>query len=102
MRVQGSLRALLVASSIVLLVGCGADGDRSELRSDILPDPEAWIPAPIGEAYCQIDVIGTGVVDMETDYLPHVVTCENGGGNLEALKAQAIAARSVAYYYMAN
>lgn len=50
------------------------------------------------EAYCQATVIGTGVVDVETDYLPSVVTCENGAASLEALKAQAVAARSYLYY----
>src|SRR3990172_11099228 len=39
---------------------------------------------------------------MEDDYLPRVITCENGGANLQALKAQAIAARSVAYYAIAT
>ncbi len=34
--------------------------------------------------------------------MPRVIRCENGGANFEALKAQAIAARSVAYYAMAN
>jgi hypothetical protein len=37
-------------------------------------------------------------VDVETDYLPHVVQCENGGADFEALKAQAVAARSYLYY----
>ncbi len=45
---------------------------------------------------------GTGVIDLEEVYLPGVVTCENGGADLEALKAQAISARSVAYYNMAT
>lgn len=35
---------------------------------------------------------------MEDDYLAHVVTCENGSASFEALKAQAVAARSYAYY----
>ncbi len=66
------------------------------------PPPVQRVPAPLGEAYCQVNVTGTGVIDLEEDYLPAVVTCENGGANLEALKAQAIAARSVAYYNMAT
>jgi hypothetical protein len=66
-----------------------------------LPEPLAAVPVPIGEAYCDIVVEGVARA-TETDYLPHVITCENGGANLEALKAQAIAARSVAYYAMAN
>ena len=56
------------------------------------------VPAPLPGAHCSVQVDGIGVLDMETDYLPHVITCENGGAGLEGLKAQAIAARSVAYY----
>lgn len=63
--------------------------------------PSAVTPAPLPEAYCQIVVEGVGK-DTEMDYLPHVIQCENGGANLQALKAQAIAARSVAYYAMAE
>src|SRR5688500_3411137 len=60
------------------------------------------VSAPLSKAYCSIPVTGVGTKNMETDYLPHVITCENGGANLQALKAQAIAARSVAYYAMAT
>lgn len=105
MMLPRSTRGLATCASLVIglvVVGCGSTENDAELRGDIIPIPEAWIPAPLSEAYCQIDVVGTGLVDMETDYLPHVITCENGGANLEALKAQAIAARSVAYYSMAN
>ena len=49
-------------------------------------------------AYCTATVNGVGQVDVETDYLPHVVQCENGGASFEALKAQAVAARSYLYY----
>jgi len=58
----------------------------------------AEVPAPLPGAHCDIPVDGVGTLDIEGDYLPHVIQCENGGANLEALKAQAIAARSVAYY----
>lgn len=50
------------------------------------------------EAYCTANVIGTGSVDVETDYLPHVVQCENGGAPFESLKAQAVSARTYLYY----
>jgi hypothetical protein len=60
------------------------------------------VSAPLAKAYCSIPVTGEGTKQMETDYLPHVITCEDGGAGLEALKAQAIAARSVAYYAMAT
>ena len=49
-------------------------------------------------AYCTVNVIGKGTKAIETDYLPRVVRCENGGAPLEALKAQAVAARSYLYY----
>lgn len=58
------------------------------------------VPAPLPAAHCDVQVEGQGVLDLENDYLPHVIQCENGGANLEALKAQAVAARSVAYYNM--
>lgn len=63
--------------------------------------PTAVTAAPLAEAYCQIVVEGVARA-TEMDYLPHVIHCENGGANLQALKAQAIAARSVAYYAMAE
>lgn len=64
------------------------------------PVPGMRVPAPLPAAHCDVQVEGQGLLDLEGDYLPHVIQCENGGANLEALKAQAIAARSVAYYNM--
>jgi len=37
-------------------------------------------------------------VPLETDYIPNVVQAENGAASFEALKAQAVAARSFLYY----
>jgi hypothetical protein len=51
-------------------------------------------------AYCEANVEGTGWIDTETNYVPHVVACENGGAPFEALKAQAVAARTFLYYKM--
>jgi MYXO-CTERM domain-containing protein len=51
-------------------------------------------------AECEANVIGVGLVDTELDYLPRVVACENGAASLEALKAQAVSARSYLYYRM--
>ena len=85
---------LLVLCSALL--GCGAS-DARELHDVGFRGYPAF-----NAAYCSIVVDGVGEISMEDDYLPHVVTCENGGAGLEALKAQAIAARSVAYYAMAS
>ncbi len=47
-----------------------------------------------------INVVGSGNVSTESDYVPNVVLCENGLASYEALKAQAVAARTYAYYKM--
>ncbi len=52
------------------------------------------------EAIPTINVTGSGNVATETDYVPNVVKCENGLASFEALKAQAVAARTFAYYKM--
>ncbi|MCA9720202.1 MAG: hypothetical protein KC468_36410, partial [Myxococcales bacterium] len=67
------------------------------------PSQPASVVAPLPAAHCEIHLVDVGVdewLDAENDYIPHVVQCENGGANFEALKAQAIAARSVVYYAM--
>lgn len=65
----------------------------------IVAEPDvARIDAPLPSAPCSIKVIGQTSYDIETNYLPRTVWCENGGADIEALKAQAIAARSVVYY----
>ena len=67
------------------------------------PRPYARIPklgtlyGPL-TAYCDMEFGDRGLIDIEADYLPHVINCENGGAGLEALKAQAVAARSYLYY----
>ncbi|HWB77821.1 MAG TPA: SpoIID/LytB domain-containing protein [Nannocystaceae bacterium] len=92
----------IASLALVLAFGCAADDDPLFDRDGDLPleqkPPIQRIPAPLPAAHCTIDVDGIGTIDMEEDYLPHVVHCENGGAPFEALKAQAIAARSVAYY----
>ncbi len=49
-----------------------------------------------------INVTGFGNVETELDYVPNVVQAENGLASFEALKAQAVAARTFAYYQMDN
>ncbi len=89
-----------VLASSACLVESSDDAPGIEPRGGelVAPPSIAKVPAPLPGAHCQIQVTGQGLLDMEDDYLPHVIQCENGGANLEALKAQAIAARSVAYY----
>lgn len=52
-------------------------------------------------AFCEAVVETAGgevVVDVEADYLPRVIACENGNAAPAALEAQAVAARSYLYY----
>lgn len=94
---------MLAVSACV--AGCDAS-DEAPVRprdADIplkAPPPNMQVPAPLPGAICEVNVVGTGLIDLEEEYLPGVVTCENGGADIEALKAQAISARSVAYYNM--
>jgi MYXO-CTERM domain-containing protein len=83
-------------AALVGLTGCVSEPEEP------LGQSRQAVSAPLAQAYCSIVVSGKGEKQMETDYLPHVITCENGGANLQALKAQAIAARSVAYYAIAT
>lgn len=52
------------------------------------------------DALTTINVNGIGSVPTESDYIPNVVKSENGLASFEALKAQAVAARTFAYYKM--
>lgn len=61
-------------------------------------EPPAIQRGSLAEAYCHATISGYGPVDVEADYLPRVVQCENGNAGFEALKAQAVAARSYLYY----
>jgi hypothetical protein len=72
---------------VALAAGCAG-----ELADDIGESSHAL------EAYCEAEVSGSGTLDVENDYIPQVVACENGGASLEALKAQAVAARTYLYY----
>jgi len=80
------MRRALYMVPVLGLCACGPEG------GDI-----GWLRSPLS-AMCTVNVTGSGVKQVETDYLPHVVACENGGADTEALKAQAVAARSFMYY----
>jgi len=82
------VKTAAVAALFAAVLGCEEGGDAVELSG-----------RPFGlAAYCEASVDGVGTVDVETDYLPHVVACENGAADFEALKAQAVAARTFLYY----
>jgi peptidoglycan hydrolase-like amidase len=75
-------------AAVALAAACGGS----------VSDGGETIDAPTLMALCEVDVRGVGILEVETDYLPHVVQCENGAASTAALEAQAIAARSYLYY----
>ncbi|HMR04554.1 MAG TPA: SpoIID/LytB domain-containing protein, partial [Polyangiaceae bacterium] len=91
-------RLLPVALLSLIVFACGP----AEPGDESVGVLQEAVSAPLASAYCTAQVIGKGAKATEDDYLPHVIACENGGANLQALKAQAIAARSVLYYNMAT
>lgn len=84
-RLRGTSVRKHLLSIVLVATGCVVEEDVGSVRQPL-------------DAYCQAMVQGTGLVDVETDYLPNVVNCENGAAAFEALKAQAVAARTYLYY----
>ncbi len=88
-----ALRAVVVPSLLALgLAACG-DAQDEPSGADL---PVVHISQL--RAQSTVPVQGKGNVDFEGVYLPGVVACENGNAPFEALKAQAIAARSFAIF----
>ena len=82
------IKNLVLGLTLALAMGCDDGYGTAEL-----------VDRPFGTiAYCEVEVDGVGILDVEADYLPPVVCCENGNADFEALKAQAVAARSYLYY----
>lgn len=82
--------ALLTSGAV--LAGCSSNIESPEEELDRVSSPLT--------AVCEANVKGVGMVSVEDKYLANVVHCENGGAPFEALKAQAIVARSYLYYKM--
>jgi hypothetical protein len=89
-----------------MLLGMLACGAQACVEEEAPAQPEAWedpayqLRAQSLTSMCRVNVQGKGFVDTETDYLPRVIACENGNAPFEALKAQAIAARTYAKFKM--
>jgi len=80
---------------VVLLSACAV----SPVEVDSVTQPAtAHCRTTVVELNDAGEVISSVELDVESEYLPRVVNCENGGAAFEALKAQAVAARSYLYY----
>lgn len=89
------LHTLALFCSVLILISTSCDQQKS--RPYIRIPQLGTLHGPI-MAYCSMDFLDQSNVDIEGQYLPHVVNCENGGAGFEALKSQAVAARSYLYY----
>jgi hypothetical protein len=86
-----SLAAVAAVSTAVMAAGAGAGCGADRI---------GVVGAPVA-AVCSVEVRsgrGRSTVEVETEYLPRVIQCENGPADDEALKALAVAARSYLYY----
>jgi hypothetical protein len=87
-----AMRRVVCVASLAMLAGCSDAPGTGEEELDRTSSPLT--------AVCEANVKGVGMVSVEDKYLANVVHCENGGAPFEALKAQAIVARSYLYYKM--
>jgi hypothetical protein len=92
-------------AALVIVAGCGeatenTEFDTPETSTHGLPlETVTDVDASIRRGdFCSVPVRGYGTKNLEDDYLPKVVECEHGPADFETLKAQAIAARSIALY----
>jgi hypothetical protein len=85
------LRRVSCTVAVVVATGCAAE-----------PAAEIGASSHALDAFCDAEVSGSGTLDVENDYIPQVVACENGGASFEALKAQAVAARTYLYYKLSR
>jgi len=89
-------RALIV---LLLVAGCANGGEDDYFETDC---SLGMCDVDRSEAICTARVRKRGSYNVETYYLPRVVACEFGEAPPEAMRAQAIAARSYLYYMMAS
>lgn len=100
--VSWRLGAAALVAATALISACQPEATPGASRGESLAEHQQAIQAPLSSAYCQANVTGKGLKATEDDYLPRVVACENGNASPEALKAQAIAARSTLYWHLAT
>ncbi len=84
---------------VLLLVGCATEELSSDLAGELCAD--GLCDFDRNDAVCSARVEHRGNFDVEATYLPRILACENYDGPPEALRAQAIAARSYLYNIIA-
>lgn len=84
------------AALSVVLSGCWFVPPEEAARTP--KQPQAALRSAVVRPLLNVHVQRAGVVSVEADYLPRVVCCENGAAPSEALKAQAVMARTYVYF----
>ncbi len=82
--------------SFVFLAACGTY--ESDIQKEVSERPGYGKKFFYLEAPCEINVEDIGTVNIEDEYIAGVIACENPHAPFEALKAQAVEARSFLYY----
>jgi hypothetical protein len=89
--------SIALLSLCALLAACATVSEPAEELGTIAQPLKSAVVKPI--AKINVTVAGTArALDVETQYLPKVVCCENGAAHPEALKAQAVLARTYMYF----
>lgn len=81
----------------LLFAGCGEEGFYTDEGFSEFDEEYEERRQNLGE-FCSVSVAGNGTLSVEEEYLAQVVACENNNAPEEALKAQAIAARTYAKF----
>lgn len=81
------------ALAVVLVAACSADEGPAGVEAPLGTTRAALSFAEV-EPITTVHVRNAGALDVEDEYLPQVVCCEHGGAHPEALKAQAVMART--------
>lgn len=84
-------RVLVALAALGTLVASCSLESEAEPPSGVTREPLSLAKV---EPLVKVNVKGAGELDVEDNYLPQVVCCENGAAPPEALKAQAVMARS--------
>jgi hypothetical protein len=91
---SGMVAARLILASVtasLVMAACSGDGS---VEDGLLATTSQPLSVAEMDPLVHVTVSGAGEIDVETDYLPQVVCCEHGGAHPEALKAQAVMART--------
>lgn len=88
-------RVVVLGACAAAIAAACASSTVSDEQTRIAREPVKFaVIAPLANVWVKT----AGELDVETEYLPQVTCCENGSAHIEALKAQAVMARTYMYF----